>query len=115
MQFLCLLLKYAEFFHNSCITHVIMNQPRCRIGKFLEAGMGPKWFRLNLIMLVFWIQASAGVWAQSGNVTAFVHVNLVPMTAETIIPDQTVLVRGVQIIATGPSNRIDIPEGSTIG
>jgi hypothetical protein len=39
--------------------------------------MGPKWFRLNLIMLVFWIQESASVWAQTGNVTAFFHVNLV--------------------------------------
>lgn len=37
-------------------------------------------------------------------------VNLVPMTEEIIIPDQTVLVHGTRIAAIDPSNRIKIPE-----
>jgi len=76
--------------------------------------MGPKWFRLNLIILVFWIQASASVWAQVEKHTVFVNVNLVPMTDETIIPEQTVLVNGMRITAIGPSNAIDIPDNSIV-
>ena len=70
--------------------------------------------RMHIITLIFWIQASAAVWAQAGNVTALVHVNLVPMTAETVIPDQAVLVKGGRIQAIGPSDHIKIPENSTV-
>ena len=76
--------------------------------------MGLKWFHVILIILLFWVQANTSVLAQTGKVTAIVHVNLVPMTAETIVPDQTVLVNGLQIIAIGPSNRIDIPKDAAI-
>ena len=76
--------------------------------------MGPKWFRLNLIILVFWINTSASVWAQVEEHTAFVNVNLVPMTDETIILEQTVLVGGMRITALGPSNAVDIPENSIV-
>jgi hypothetical protein len=76
--------------------------------------MQHKWFRLPIIILLFFVQANAGVWARSEKVTAFINVNLVTMTAETIIPDQTVLVKGTRIIEIGPSNRIDIPQNSNI-
>lgn len=76
--------------------------------------MGMQWFRVILFILFFWIQIGISVWAQAGNLTAFVHVNLVPMTAETIIPDQTVLIKGSQITAIGSSNRIDIPKDAVI-
>ncbi|MCP3888127.1 MAG: amidohydrolase family protein [Desulfobulbaceae bacterium] len=76
--------------------------------------MGAKWFRLFFLVLIFWFQESAGVWAQTGNITAFAQVNLVPMTAETIIPNQTVLVNGSRIIAIGPSKHIDIPKDASI-
>jgi imidazolonepropionase-like amidohydrolase len=42
---------------------------------------------------------------------AFTHVNLVPMTSETVIKDQTVLVRGTRIVAIGVSDRLKIPAG----
>jgi hypothetical protein len=82
--------------------------------KFLEAKMQIKWFRLPIIIIIFWIHPSAGVWARTDKVTAFINVNLVPMTAEKIIPAQTVLVKGTRIIALGPSNRVDIPHNSKI-
>ena len=42
-------------------------------------------------------------------VTAFVNVNLVPMTRDIIVPDQTVLIKGARITAVGPSEKIQIP------
>jgi len=74
--------------------------------------MSKKWFRLIVLIPLCWTQAIAVVWAQKDNITAFAHVNLVPMTRETIIPDQTVIVKGSRIIAIGPSSSTGIPEGA---
>ncbi len=41
---------------------------------------------------------------------AFVHVNVIPMTSERILEDQTVIVRGDRIVEIGPSARVRIPE-----
>ena len=76
--------------------------------------MGLKRSRLILIVVIFWVQAITNVWGKTGNITAFVHVNLVPMTKEIIIPDQTVLVKGSRIITIGQSGSIDIPEDSIV-
>jgi len=76
--------------------------------------MSIKWFRLILLIPLFWTQASPVVGAQKGNIKAFVHVNLVPMTSETIVPNQTVIVKGSHIISIGSSNRINIPDGASI-
>ena len=46
--------------------------------------------------------------------TAFTHVNLVPMTDETIVKDQTVLVKGKMIIEIGSSKNIKIPENAIV-
>jgi imidazolonepropionase-like amidohydrolase len=46
--------------------------------------------------------------------TAFIHVNVVPMTSEIVIADQTVLIDGKRIVAIGPSSEISIPENATI-
>ena len=80
----------------------------------IEVKMDKKWFRLIVLIPLFWTQASAVVWAQKGNITVFTHVNLVPMTRETIIPNQTVFVKGSRIIAIGPSNSTDIPKEAFI-
>lgn len=45
---------------------------------------------------------------------AITNVNLVPMTDEIILANQTVLINGSRIVATGPSGEIEIPEGATI-
>jgi hypothetical protein len=81
---------------------------------YIEVEMSKRWLRLTLLIPLFWTQACPVVWGQNGNVKAFVHVNLVPMTSETIIPDQTVIVNGSHITSIGPSNRIDIPDGASI-
>ncbi len=46
--------------------------------------------------------------------TAFTHVNLVPMTCETIIENQTVLVEGARIVAVDGSDALRIPKGATV-
>lgn len=43
-------------------------------------------------------------------ITAFTDVNLIPMTDERVVENQTVLVRGTRIAAIGPSNEVRIPE-----
>ena len=58
--------------------------------------MKTKWLGLTLIVLILWIQTSIAVWAQVEKVTAIVHVNLVPMTDERILPDQTVIVKNLE-------------------
>ncbi|MBW2311383.1 MAG: hypothetical protein JRF35_09965 [Deltaproteobacteria bacterium] len=48
------------------------------------------------------------------SITAFKHLNLMPMTEERIIEDQTVLVKGARIIEIGPSSQVTIPESAAI-
>ncbi len=43
-------------------------------------------------------------------VTAFVQVNVLPMDRDTVLADQTVLVRGTRIVAVGPATAVAIPE-----
>jgi len=43
--------------------------------------------------------------------TAFVDVNVIPMTAEQVLPHQTVLVSGSTIAAVGPAKQVRIPDG----
>jgi hypothetical protein len=47
-------------------------------------------------------------------VTAFTHVNLIPMTQEVALKDQTVLVQGDQIMYVGRSRSVKIPSKATI-
>jgi hypothetical protein len=46
--------------------------------------------------------------------TAFVGVNLAPMTVERVILEQTVLVKGALITAIGSSKEIDTPDNSIV-
>jgi len=45
--------------------------------------------------------------------TAIIHVNLVPMTAEIVLEDQTVLIEGTHIAAIGPADEIKVPKDAT--
>jgi len=47
-------------------------------------------------------------------VTAFMNVNLVPMTDEKIVKNQTVLIKGTRILETGPLNEVSIPENAIV-
>jgi len=47
-------------------------------------------------------------------VTAFVNVALVPMTADVIVPDQTVLVAADRIVKIGSSSDVVVPDGAIV-
>jgi hypothetical protein len=52
--------------------------------------------------------------ANEVNLTAFTHVNLVPMTAEIVLENQTVLIEEARIIAIGPADEVSIPPNVAI-
>jgi imidazolonepropionase-like amidohydrolase len=43
---------------------------------------------------------------------AFVNVNVVPMDAERVLSDQTVIVRGAEIVQVGPAAKVKVPAGA---
>jgi imidazolonepropionase-like amidohydrolase len=51
---------------------------------------------------------------KSEEVIAFQNVNLVPMTDEKIVKNQTVLVKGKRIIEIGPSKTVTVPANSKL-
>lgn len=58
-------------------------------------------------------QASEGD-VQNAQTIVITHVNLVPMTAEIVLEDQTVLIEGSKISAIGSTDEITIPEDAMI-
>jgi hypothetical protein len=51
---------------------------------------------------------------ESKELIAFTNVNLVPMTSEIIVKDQTVLVAGSKIVAIGDSDDVQVPMGARV-
>ena len=51
--------------------------------------------------------------AQAQGTFAFTNVNVVPMTNDAVLSNQTVVVQNGQIVAVGPANRVQVPEGAT--
>jgi hypothetical protein len=49
---------------------------------------------------------------EPGATIAFTHVNVVPMTRDTVMHDQTVLIRSGRIIQVGPAGEIRVPRGA---
>ena len=47
-----------------------------------------------------------------GRVVAFVNVNVVPMDSARVLADQTVVVRGEQIVEVGPAKKVKVPAGA---
>ena len=64
--------------------------------------------------MILFVSLSISCDKQSERVTAFSHVKLVPMTCETVMEDQTVLVEGETIVAVGGSGALSIPEGARV-
>jgi len=62
---------------------------------------------LSVVLLLL---ASAGV----AEVTAFVNVNVVPMTSEKVVEQQTVIVASGHIVAIGPVDEVPIPEEAKV-
>ena len=54
------------------------------------------------------------VWAQESHTTAFVNVNVIPMTTEAVLENKTVLVEGDRITALGPAAEVTVPAGAEI-
>ncbi len=67
-----------------------------------------------MALIALFLQPGAVGWARAEPLTAFVHVNLVPMTKEVVLQNQTVLIQGERIVAIGPSDRIAAPADARI-
>ena len=67
---------------------------------------------LTLLGLVLSV-AVARPLGQSPGTTAFVGVNVIPMTSETVLTDQTVLVTDGRVVAVGASSSVQVPAGAT--
>ncbi len=67
-----------------------------------------------LSLLVIWLLTAGSISAQENNPTVFIHANLIPMTSEIVLPDQTVIVHGKKIIAVGPDNLTAMPQKARV-
>lgn len=63
------------------------------------------------LLLALALLTSPAVFGQG---TAFVNVNIVPMTSEVIVRQQTVVVDNGRIAAIGPVDEVPIPEGAKV-
>ena len=67
-----------------------------------------------LIFMMLWILTAECLLAQENKPTVFIHASLIPMTSETVLPDQTVVVHGKQISAVGSGNQTAVPHNATV-
>lgn len=51
--------------------------------------------------------------AARAQVTAFTHVNVIPMDRERVLDDQTVVVRDGRVVAMGPTDQTLVPDNAT--
>lgn len=65
-------------------------------------------------LLILWFLMTERSLTLDENPTAFIHANLIPMTNETVLSDQTVIVNGKQITVVGPSNQTEIPSNASV-
>ena len=70
---------------------------------------GKGWIYISGILLFVLICAAVLVYSGSDQFSAFVDVNLVPMTEEKVLPGQTVLIRGDEIVQIGPVDEVRVP------
>jgi imidazolonepropionase-like amidohydrolase len=68
-----------------------------------------------LLLFIFIPTACAGqASGEDAQTIAITHVNLVPMSTEIVLEDQTVLINGTRIAAIGPACEIKTPKDATI-
>ena len=65
------------------------------------------------ILTALVVAAAANTAAAQNATYAFTNVNVVPMTSETVLSDQTVVVQNGRITAVGPAARVTVPAGAT--
>lgn len=51
---------------------------------------------------------------QIPGLTAFTHVNVLPMTSDAVVADQTVVIADGVIVEVGPADEVEVPRGATI-
>ena len=69
---------------------------------------------LSLVTVILLALSLMSCGSKPQEVTAFTDVSLVPMTGETVIEHQTVLVERARIVAVGDSGALSIPEGAQV-
>ena len=70
--------------------------------------------RIYLLVLALFITAGCRPPTDTSPSTAFINVNLVPMTGEAVLPGQTVLVRDSRIEKVGPSAEVKVPRKARV-
>ena len=75
---------------------------------------GKIWIGLGGLFVVGLIFAGVLLSSGSDQVTAFVDVNLIPMTEEIVLPGQTVLTQGDVILKIGPVDEVKVPRGAQV-
>ena len=66
----------------------------------------------KIVVFAALLVAAAQASAQQQNVVAFVDVNVVPMSREAVVPNQTVIVRDGRIATVGPAASTQVPAGA---
>lgn len=67
-----------------------------------------------LLAVVLFVLFLVSCGTKPEEIVAFTHVNVVPMTGEEVIENQTVLVQGANIVAVGGSGALRIAEGAQV-
>lgn len=75
---------------------------------------GVSYLGLGLILLALVSCRGSVAAGTAGQVTAFVHIHLVPMTDEVVLQDHTVLVEANTIVAIGPTEQVAVPKGAAV-
>ena len=73
---------------------------------------------MKKLLIIFLLAVSApyalAIGSRRGQATvAFVNVNVIPMDRETVLADQTVVIRGTTIASIGPAADAQVPAGAT--
>jgi len=75
--------------------------------------MNPR--KVILLPVIAWfVILLTGYNQESEGLVAFTNVNLIPMTSESVIENQTVLVAGSKIVAIGNSDDVQVPVGALV-
>ncbi|MFN2566388.1 MAG: amidohydrolase family protein [Gemmatimonadaceae bacterium] len=69
---------------------------------------------VSLVVAGAWLAETASAQASPSRTTAFVGVDVLPMTGERVLRRQTVVVTDGVIAAVGPAPRVRVPQGASV-
>jgi imidazolonepropionase-like amidohydrolase len=95
------------------LNHQIRRHPKMNLLQNSEVLFFKKftiWIAVSILMLTAGITAAFA----KADTTAFVGVNVVPMTDDQVLLDQTVIVKAGRIEALGPRNSVKVPASAKI-